>query len=236
MQNDFGRFYKGVRKVLQVCLPRFTLVDFRTTPQKKEPVVYVSHHQNLFGPVTVLMRLPFFVRTWVLSVFMDFELCYHHYLDYTLTRRLNWPRWLAKVCAWPFAKFAVALTQSGRCIPVNRQSRAVIETMKDSVETLKNGESILLFPDVQYDDNSPEVKEIYEGFLYIEKYYYRETGEHVAFVPIYSDRSMREIRIGNVLRFSGKERFFVERKEMVQNIQDELNRLATINHELPAET
>lgn len=242
MSKEYGNFYKTVRSIVRLMLGRFQVKDERREEQKLGPVVYVSHHQNLFGPVSVLCWHPEFMRPWVYSVFMEKESSFRQYVDFTFTERFGWNQRLAELAAWPASRFVVKLTHSGHGIPVYRQSRAIMETMKDSVESLKNGESVILFPDVAYNDDSPEVKSIYDGFLYIEKYYYRETGEHIPFVPIYSDKAEKEIRVGMPILFAGKDTFFNEKQEVAERIQQELNRLAasgktiSVDPEQPAST
>lgn len=235
MSRDYGRFYKGVRAVVRLMLGRFQLKDERNEAERQGPAVYVSHHQNLFGPVSLLSWYPEFVRPWVYSVFMDKEESYRQYVDYTFTERFGWSQTMAELAAWPASRFAVKLTRSGKGIPVYRQSRAVMETMKESVESLKNGEIVVLFPDVAYNDDSPEVKSIYDGFLYIEKYYYRETGKHVPFVPVYSDKETKQIRVGTPIVFAGKDKFFNEKQAVAEKIQQELNRLAASGEAIAAD-
>ena len=227
MEQDFGIFYKIIRSLLRLITPQFTIKDQRSAEEQAETaIVYVSHHQNLFGPISVLVWYPTFLRTWIYSVFLEFDRCYDQYVDFTLTERLGWSKGLAKIVAWPLAMFAVTLTKSARGIPVYRKSRDVMQTMKKSVEALENNQSILLFPNVDYDDDSPEVKEIYEGFLYIEKYYYQKTGKHVQFVPMYSDKKAKEIRIGTPIQFTGEGLFKDKRKQIAKQIQEELNYLS----------
>lgn len=63
-KNDFGLFFKGFQKIARVILPRF---HFESSPNNDSPVVYVSHHQNMIGPVSILVWLKYYVRTWVLG-------------------------------------------------------------------------------------------------------------------------------------------------------------------------
>lgn len=224
MPTDYGIFYKFIRSILRLSSKEAAIRDFREN--KEGPVVYVSHHQNMIGPVSVLKWYPEFMRPWVFSVFLDYETSYRQYLNYTLTERLGWHRGMAKILASPLAWFASTLTQSGRAIPVYRQSREVLQTMDQSVDALESGTSILIFPDVDYSDDSQEVKEIYDGFLYIEKYYYRKTKQHVPFVPIVALSETNEIRVGEPILFMGRDSFFKEKKAIAEEIQQSLNALS----------
>lgn len=224
MSADYGLFYKFVRSVLRLSSKPPTIHDY--SGHVDGPVVYVSHHQNMYGPVTILKWYPEFVHTWIFSVFTDYQTCYRHYVDFTFTKRFGWDNGIAKVMAVPAAWFASNLTQSAKGIPVYRQSREVLETMNASVEALRKGNSLLIFPDIDYSDNSAEIKEIYDGFLYVEKYYYRETKQHIPFVPIVAVKGTNEIRVGEPIYFTGEANFFTEKKGVARAIQQGLNLLS----------
>ena len=91
-----------------------------------------------------------------------------------------------------------------------------------------DGEDILIFPDVDYSSDSEETSDIYEGFLHLDKYYFRKTGEHLTFVPVFSDWESRRVHTGEALRFTGEKKFVVERKEVAKRIVEELNRLSNL--------
>ena len=220
----YGPFFTTCQKIARIFFPKFT-VDNKKRPAG-EPVVYVSHHQNLFGPFMTLLWYPEHIHCWMLHVFLDRKACYEHYVTYTFTERFGWPKFVAKPAALFISLIVPRLLQSGGGVPVYRGSRKIITTLRESVNNLKNGESLIIFPDIEYTDSSATVKSMYEGFLYLEKYYYQETGKHLAFVPLYVSKKQRKIVASDPLYFSGKRPFHEERKEMIQKLQDKLNELA----------
>lgn len=224
-KQRYGLFFEFSRAIARVVLPRF---KFDNILIKKEPTVYVSHHQNMVGPLSILVWLKYYLRTWVLSVFMSQEETYEHYVNYTFTKKKGWPKFLAKLVAWPASYIIPWLVKSARTIPVYRGSRKIIDTFKISVDALLNDEDILIFPDVDYSDDSTETSEIYEGFLHLEKYYYRKTKKHLTFIPIFSDSKKREVRSGKSIQFTGDKKFIEERREIANQLQEELNRLSSL--------
>lgn len=222
-KNGFGSFFKGVQKTARIILPRY---HFETAPNRDEPVVYISHHQNMVGPISILVWLKYYVRTWGLSEFTEQEACYNHYVNFTFTERYGWPKWLAKMIAWPVSYLVPWLAKSADIIPVYRGSRKIVKTMQLSHEALLNGENLLIFPDIDYSSTSTETSNIYEGFLHLEKRYFKETNKHLTFIPIFSDQKNRLVRIGEEIRFTGNKKFIFERKEIADKIKDELNRLS----------
>jgi 1-acyl-sn-glycerol-3-phosphate acyltransferase len=227
-KNNYGIFFKIAQRLTRVVLPRYR---FEAAPESDKPVVYVSHHQNMVGPVSILAWLKYYVRTWVLAEFTDQEACFDHYYNYTFTERYGWPKWFAKAVAWPVSYIVPWLTKSGDMIPVYRGSRKIVKTMQISHEALLTGENIIIFPDVDYSDESKETSDIYEGFLHLEKKYYRETEEHLTFIPVFSDKEERVVRVGEKIRFTGEQPFMEERQQIAQKIQKELNELAEVKEQ-----
>jgi len=224
MTSNYGLLFNVCRKIVRMVYPTFHYERQEKNPEK--PVVYVSHHQNLFGPFITLLWFPRVVRIWILEVFLDREACYKQYVDYTFTKRFGWNKYLAKSIAYPISFFIPKLLHSGKGIPVHRGSRKILKTLKMSVDALINGDNIAIFPDIDYHDSSSEVKDMYEGFLYLEKYYYEITGEHICFVPLYVSKKQRKIITGKNIYFRDDIKFAEERKIVLQKIQDNLNQLA----------
>lgn len=227
--KSYGFIFKLAQRVLRLVLPRY---DFERPPVEGKPVVYISHHQNLAGPLTILVWINFYVRTWVLSVFTEREAAYRHYRDFTFTRRCGWPKGVAKLAAWPASYLVPWLVNSAAAIPVYRKSRRIVKTMKISHEALMNGESILIFPDIDYSSESKKTSDIYQGFLHLEKRYFKETKKHLTFVPLFSDSDHKIVRVGQEITFTGREKFIDEREKIADEIKNELNRLAQAEREV----
>src|SRR5690625_1797734 len=146
-------------------------------------------------------------------------------MNHTFTKRYKWPPIVAKMIAWPASYIVPWMMKSARAIPVYRGSRKIMDTFKISVDALLNNEDILIFPDIDYSDDSTETSSIYEGFLHLEKYYYRQTEKHLTFIPVYSNQKKHEVYTGQTIQFTGNKSFIEERHEIAQRIQKELIRL-----------
>lgn len=223
-KNNYGRLFLFCRWIVRLFIRRYEM-DLTRVNQDK-PVVYVSHHQNLIGPFYVYLSSPELIRVWMLHVFLDREACYKHYKNYTFTKRFGLNKTIAGIIAYLVSYFITCLMKSGRGLPVYRGTREILKTFQISVEALQKGENIVIFPDIDYQDSGSEVKEMYEGFLFIEKYYFRKTKEHVQFVPLYVSRNMKKIIAGEAILFSGKESFRKESKQVLKQIQNQLNQMA----------
>lgn len=221
--NFYGRFFRLVQSLARKILPKYHI---KIPKNHDGPVVYISHHQNLFGPFITLLWFPKALHAWILHVFLDQHACYQQYVDYTFTKRFGWSRTLAKICAFLISNFIAKLLNSGRGIPVYRGSRKILQTFQLSVQALAKNESIVIFPDIDYSDSASNVKEMYDGFLYLDKYYYKATGEHVRFIPLYVSKKKRLLIAEKEIYFRDEEDFNTERTIVLQKIHTSLNDLA----------
>ncbi|MFJ5622776.1 glycerol acyltransferase [Peribacillus loiseleuriae] len=221
--NFYGTFFRFVQFIIRKMSPTYHV---QIPNQISGPVAYISHHQNTFGPFVIMLWFPKSLHAWILHVFLNQTACYKQYAKYTFTKRIGMNKHLAKICALPLSYLITKLLHSGKGIPVYRGSRQIMQTFNQSVAALQKGEDIAIFPDIDYSDTSSRTNAMYEGFLYLEKYYYKITGQHVCFVPLYASKSKKVIIADPPIYFRDGEDFNKERKIVYQKIHDQLNLLA----------
>ncbi len=219
--------YNAFGRLLVICargvLWRWSVEGAATV---KAPAVFVVHHQDLYGPLHATPLIPQEPRLWALGVFCRPGICFKHFYGYTLTKRLGWPKPLAAVGAGAMAAVMPAVLRGIRAIPVYRGSVRVGETMRDSVQTLEKGRSVLLCPDRDYSSAEVDVGEIYTGFLHLEKRFYRQTGRHLAFVPVHCCRDSKIMYIGEAVRFPDGVPYQDACSQVAQELVEGMNRLA----------
>lgn len=187
--NGFGR---AAKKAVRFALGRW----HSDVQPLGGPCVYVVHHQNMFGPIHATACLDEEVHVWALSVFTHRESCFKQYYEYTFTQRFGWPKPLAYLAAGFLSLTIPALMKGVGAVPVLRGGLGIRDTMRQSVDLLAAGESLVICPDVAYSDDGAAIGETYLGFLMLEKYCYAKTGRHVAFVPLHCSAARKEVVAG----------------------------------------
>ncbi len=190
-----------------------------------EPVVYVVHHQNMFGPLHMMGLAPFEAQIWALHVFLDRRECFEQYYRYTFTQRYGWPKPAAFVVVGIISLVVPALMRSLRAIPVYRDGEA-IGTFRASVAALKEGRSVVICPDEQYADPSAAMGEMYAGFLGLAKLYYKKTGLSLSFVPVCCSAKQEALVFGGAVRFDAQRDFAAEQQRMAEALRDGINQMA----------
>lgn len=186
------------------------------------PAVYLVHHQNLYGPFHVLAFYPKELRPWIYSPFCSRKECFDQYYRYTFTERFGMPKPVGFAAAGVCSVVIPALMQDYRAVPVYRDGRRIKETMSLSQQALAKGESLLICPDVDYSSSEEETGKIYQGFLRLEKDYFKQTGRHLAFVPMVCAKKERKILFGTPVYFEDGP-FKQQQDAVAKRLIDEMN-------------
>jgi 1-acyl-sn-glycerol-3-phosphate acyltransferase len=188
--------------------------------EKTEPVVYLVHHQNLRGPILSVIWYDTRVHPWVLSVFLKRKTCFKQFCGYYFQKRVGLPKAIAAVLSFPLSFFVTWLMHLIQAIPVFRGSKEIITTFRQSINALLAKDSILICPDKDYTNKGTHVGEMYSGFLDLEKIYFKRTGEHLAFIPLYISKKLHRIYSGRAVRFENGD-FEQEKAKVYDRIKDE---------------
>ena len=145
-----GKLFAFSRFFVRLKVGRWTA----DVPPAEGPTVYVCSHGNMAGPLVTLCWLPFPVRPWVFHVFAEKESCRKQFGEYTFSKRFGLPGPVARFLAWVVSGYVSTLVASAGAIPVYRGSVHIGTTFKESVAALQAGDSVLIFPDIDYTDSS----------------------------------------------------------------------------------
>ena len=217
-----GRLFHICRKILRIRYRRYR----QKGAMPEGAVVYVCRHRYAIGPVSSLCCLPVGIRPWVLSTFFDVDECKKHCVDYTFSVSWGLPKWLSKAMASVICPAFTALVHSAASIPVYRNSLKVRETFSQSLTALDGGDSLLIFPDVDYTAETGDTGRLYDGFLLLEQMWFRKTHEHVRFVPLHIGTHRCEMVISEPISFSGDKPFKAEMQEIAAQLESIFDEMA----------
>ena len=218
----YGGYFKTIKGILKLFKPA------KHVPEQSSlepPTVFVGHHQNMRGPVYSALWYPGEAHIWVLGVFFTYKDCYRQFVDFTFTTRTGMPVFLAKIIAAPVAAVYSALMRSAGAIPVHRGTAKIRETISLSLDALKHGENIIVFPDIDYSSSNDDMGDIYTGFLQLERFYYKSEGKHLNFAPIAVDLASKSLRVGKKIAFKDGEAFIDGKTRIANELRDGINNL-----------
>ncbi len=215
----FGNYYCFLKKIVNLFTIKY---KFEVKPPISEPKIYICRHKNTKGVIKVMKSATFDVHPFMLSVFKDFKSCFNQFYNYTFTKRLKIPKFIAVFPAFFCALMVAPLFKSSRAIPTYRKGAKALTTLKTANEYLLKGESIIIFPDVDYTSENDSVGDIYEGFLYLEKLYFQKTSRHANFVCLKIDDENRIVTESKPILFSGELPYKTEAKSLLVQIKNNM--------------
>lgn len=197
-----GRVGFWPRLVCWLALPLFRhrVVGREHLRRADYPSIFVCNHGFLYGPIVASLYLPTYFRPWIHDRMLRPDLAAREIeLSFPWVKRL-FGRRMAKWLYRTSARMVVNLLQSFHPIPVVRgTSHEVATTFDLSLQALREGDNLLLFPEKPKRlavDPGAELRNLYSGFAHLGKLYYDATGRRLLFYPIFSDHRRRTFSIG----------------------------------------
>ncbi len=177
----YGLYFRFVRFAYNMFHKKYQSF---VIPDEKEPVVYVSRHLNMRGCNRILQNVSFDFHVLCMHEFFNFKSCYKHYSTYTFTEKLGKKgigKFFGKIKAFFCALAVVPGMHSAKAVPVYRGGNDSVITFRKAMRCLAKRENVLVFPDINYTSDKQNDCDIYTGFLYLDKLYYKKFNRHIKF-------------------------------------------------------
>lgn len=217
--NFTGLYFKFCKTFFKL----FTKKYLFKVKKPENAKVYIARHLDMHGVACVLKSANFDTHPLMLNNFFTIKGAFKQYYNYTFSKRFKKSKLLALVPAAVASLFVAPMAKSSGAIPVYRNSSKAFLTLKTTLNYLLNGESVIVFPDIEYTNKSSEIGDIYEGFLLLEKPYFKATGTHLEFIPLLIDETKREIVEQPPVTFSDPKNIKGEIKIVSSKIKKSLN-------------
>ena len=187
VKEKSSKFWGKLARFCQNTCKLFSKKYKNEITERNEPCVYMCRHLSIVGPLTTLKGISFDVHPLVLSPFFDKEETKKHVREVVLKTKRNGFR------VNFLGKFTPSLMKSLQAVPVYRNANP-IKTFKVAMEYLEKGESLIIYPDINYKDGYEKDSDVYDGFLFLSVLYKNKTGKDLKFVPLYIDKENRVIK------------------------------------------
>lgn len=190
--------YRATCAVVRRLVPAPQFTGLEQLPVDR-PCVVVGNHAQAYGPIYMELYLPRKRAIWCIAEMMHLrEVPDYAFRDFW-SRKPLWCRWFYRLLSFVAAPIVVCVLNNAHTIGVYRDSR-VINTMRESLKRMKEGASIVVFPEHEVFRNGI-VWEFQEGFVNLARMYRRQTGESVDFVPMYVAPRLRRVCFGSPIAY-----------------------------------
>ncbi len=186
------RFMKFVVRMFK-RKPEVTYLD-GAMPQR---AIFIANHSGASGPMTYRTYLtPPPMMIWAANEMMGGYKSRKRYLiDVFYGRKLGYGKFRARLCGTLFALVSGIIYNAGGTIPVYYDA-GMRKTFAYSVECLRQGVSVLVFPENSDDGYNEELGALHRGYLTLAAVAKKELGEEIPVVPMYYSRRHAAIVVG----------------------------------------
>lgn len=214
--------YRVIRFFVWLCFPKFRAAGAENLPQ--EPCVIVGNHSHMYGPVAGELYIPGKHWVWCAGEMMEREAVpAYAYQDFWSMKPAR-SRWFYKLLSHLIAPLSVLIFRSAHTVPVYRDTR-LVTTFRDSIGKLREGGSIVLFPET-YRKHNNIVYGFQDKFVDLARFYYKKTGIALRFVPMYLCPSLGSMTFGAPVAFRPEAPIREERERICRALMDGITELA----------
>ena len=214
--------YRIIRWFVWVFYPKTTPVGVENLPT--EPCLIVGNHTQMNGPIVCELYFPIPRKTWCAGQMMRAkEVPAYAFCDFW-SRKPKWCRWFYKILSYIIAPFSACVFTNAQTIPVYKDSR-VIGTFKQTVTTLKEGVSVVVFPEQDAPYNHI-LCDFQDKFIDIARLYYKQTGKALPFVPMYIAPKLKKFYFGEPVSYDPDKPMEQQRQQIKETLMERITDLA----------
>ena len=218
-----GLWYRFGVRLVRLFKKKMT-VNEHAGPLPEEAVVFVANHAQIFGPLSAVLDMPRKVWPWVDARVMDKKTAAQFaFIDFLEGDRRRC-KWFFRMLSHVVSFLLRPLLRDAGGIPVYRD-RQVIKTFARSCELLSQGESLILFPEKEY-YYSDYIFEIQDGFVDLGRFWFKQTGKRLIFVPVYFAPGLNSVNFGEPVTYDPQADPRAERRRVAALLKQRIDALA----------
>lgn len=198
---------EGLRRVAAWCAQELIwggeLLGGDNLPTKG-PAVFVCNHLGALGPIAAYASIPLKLHFWIHASMLDPALAPDYLrLDFVEPQLHITPPfsyWLAAA----ISKIHVPLLRAIGGIPVYQNPEQIRQTFELSMNILKQGGYLLIFPEdasLPADEHN-KMSPFKKGFTRLGEIYYKSTRQRLPFYPVTVHVASRTVQVGKALYYN----------------------------------
>ncbi len=178
--------FNGFKGFLKIFKKKPDMVYLGEKP--KEPCIILSNHVGSSGPLTYELFADFQFRFWgTHEMNGDFKTLYKYLSKDFYHAKLHMPLWLSRIWCVIAAPVAHGFYKGLELISTYKDMR-FWGTIKESVETLKSGKSLIVFPEDSTHGYYDSLTHFFNGFIILAEACLKKVADIPVFFAYYSKK------------------------------------------------
>ncbi len=162
------------------------------------PGIYACNHLASEGPIAVILSLPVRFYTWTIAEMMDLQRAPQYLFDDFVHPVWHLNGWFGKTVSFLVSRVAVRLLTGLGSISVDRSRGGFAGAFQHSLDLLKEGKNLLIFPEDPKGPLDPDLqmRPFMVGYTWLCHLYLKETGQQLPVYPLASYPPERLVCVG----------------------------------------
>lgn len=195
----------------------------------------VSNHEGAWGPVVTRAWFPLPTAPWVNGAITVRGECRKFLSGFFFQEQAHMKGWIAKPLAVLVEPLLIHLLRVGDAVPVYFENAKATITYKRSIEKLKAGKTLMVFPDNESTLQTLHVPDFHDGYLATAKIYYRQTGKKLLIYPLCTSNRSNLLELGPPVEFDPESPFKDECGRINAYLLDFIRQRYWPDKEIPAQ-
>ncbi len=214
--------FRVIKWLIRLFYPQIELVGLENLPE--EPSIIVGNHTQLHGPIACELYFPEKRYIWCAGQMMHLKDVPGYAFEDFWSRKPKYTHWFYKIASYLIAPLSVVIFNNASTIGVYRDAR-IISTFKNTIRKLADGANVIIFPECN-DPHNHIVNDFQDKFIDVARYYYKKTGKELSFVPMYIAPKLKQMILGEPIRFRADVPIDEERRRLCDELMDRITEIA----------
>lgn len=214
--------YRLIRYGVWLFSPKWRIKGAENLPEG--PCVIVGNHSQMYGPVAGELYTPGRHWVWCTGEMMHREeVAAYAFRDFW-SQKPRAVRWFYKLLSHLIVPLSLCLFNNAHTIGVYHDART-LSTFRESVQKLRDGDRLVIFPEC-YDEHNNIVHAFQDRFVDLGRMYHKQTGQALAFVPLYLAPRLKVMTYGRPIAFDPAAPLETERRRVAAALMDGITEMA----------
>lgn len=161
-----------------------------------DKAIIASIHAAKHGPMAIAVSYPKFSAMWGHHAMLGSYRDRFSYLRNVLyIQKMHKNKFIATLKASYEAIFSIYIYKGMKIIGTYTDMR-LLTTVRNSMDVLDSGASVIIFPEDSSEGYFDEVRGAFSGFIMLSMLYYKRTGEDLPVIPAYVSNKAKRLIIG----------------------------------------
>ena len=213
-------FFNFVKKILRIFIKAEVVSHCEQIPEKS---IIVTNHSAKMGPMVYELYYPRYHATWGAHPMLgNYKSRFLYLRDVLYIQKLGKKKLPATLKALFEACFSIFFYKGMKIMPTYTDMR-FLYTVRNSMEVLDMGASVMIFPEDSAEGYFDELKGAFPGFVMLAEQYFNKTGEDVPIVTAYYHKPSKKIIINPPKSVQKLKAEGMSRNEIAEFFKEEIN-------------